>query len=264
MIVLLIRPWMAFQRYEDPPRKPAAQVVAGRCDGNRRTGHPETIVDEYRRAGVEGSLENKLRNFLTMVGGNPLDRPPEEGHPFGDILTEVSGAVRATAEGRFALAVSKVREIRYWHLLWTLGILLLALPLIAVGRLRGHWRDDDDWRFAGLCLAVCGIGALVWGLLMFGNEAGRAILITASLALPLLGIVGVVAGLRATYPSLVGWFVGANVVTVLILYVPMIAPVPNNSYSGFAAVAAAASLAGFIKLAFSSFDRSNSLSAHEG
>jgi hypothetical protein len=65
-------------------------------------------------------------------------------------------------------------------------------------------------------------------------------------------IAGVVAGLRATYSRLVGWFVGANVVTVLILYVPMLAPTPNNSYSGFAAVVAVASLAGFVKLAFSS------------
>jgi hypothetical protein len=251
VVLALVLPWMAFQRYEDPPGNRVVKWSLAGVVGPDERGTLETIVDEYRRAGVGGTLENKAQNFLTMAGGNPLDRPPEEGHPFGDILTEVSGAVSAIAEGRFAHAVSKVREIRYWHLLWTLGILLLALPLIAIGRLRGHWRDAADWRFAGICLAVCGIGAFAWGLLMFGSETGRAIVITSSLALPLLGIAGVVAGLRATYPSLVGWFVGANAVTVLILYVPMIAPVPNNSYSGFAAVAAVASLVGFVKLAFS-------------
>ncbi len=251
MLVLVI-PWMVFQHFENPPGDRLLKwSLAGVVEPDER-GAVETIVDEYRRVGVGGALENKFQNFLTMAGGSPFDRPAQEGEPFGNVVTELGDTASATAEGKLALAVSKVREIRYWHLLWTLGILLLALPLIAFGRLRGTWRDDADWRFAGLCLAVCGIGALAWGLLMFGNEAGRAIVITASLAFPLLGIAGVVAGLRATYPRLVGWFVGANAVTVLILYVPVVAPVPNNSYSGFAALAAVASLAGFVKLAFSS------------
>ncbi len=251
MLVLVI-PWMVFQHFENPPGDRLLKwSLAGVVEPDER-GAVETIVDEYRRVGVGGALENKFQNFLTMAGGSPFDRPAQEGEPFGNVVTELGDTASATAEGKLALAVSKVREIRYWHLLWTLGILLLALPLIAFGRLRGNWRDDADWRFAGLCLAVCGIGALAWGLLMFGNEAGRAIVITASLAFPLLGIAGVVAGLRATYPRLVGWFVGANAVTVLILYVPVVAPVPNNSYSGFAALAAVASLAGFVKLAFSS------------
>jgi hypothetical protein len=245
-------PWMAFQRYEDPPGNRVVKwSLAGVVEPDDR-GTLETIVDAYRRAGVGGTLENKAQNFLTMAGGNPLERPPEEGHPFGDVVTETTDAVSAVGEGNFSLAVSKVREIRYWHLLWTLGILLFALPVIAVGRLRGRWRDDADWQFARLCLVVCGIGALAWGLIVFGSEAGRTIVITASLALPLLMIAGVVAGLCATYPRLVGWFVGANAVTVLILYVPMVAPTLNSSYSGFAAVAAIASLAGFVKLAFSS------------
>jgi hypothetical protein len=245
-------PWMAFQHYEDPPGNRVVKwSLAGVVEPDDH-GTLETIVNAYRAAGVGGTLENKFQNFLTMTGGNPLERPPEEGHPFGDVGTETSDAVSAVTEGNFSLAVSKLREIRYWHLLWTLGILLFALPVIAVGRLRGHWRDDADWQFARLCLVACGIGALAWGLIMFGSEAGRTIVITASLALPLLMIAGVVAGLRATYPRLVGWFVGANVLTVLILYVPMVAPTPNNSYSGFAAVVALASLAGFVKLAFSS------------
>jgi hypothetical protein len=252
VMVAFLLPWVAFQRYEDPPGDRVVKwSLAGVVEPDDR-GTLETIADAYRRAGAGGTLENKAQNFLTMAGGNPLERPPEEGHPFGDVVTETTDAVSAVGEGNFSLAVSKVREIRYWHLLWTLGILLFALPVIAAGRLRGRWRDDADWHFARLCLAVCGIGALAWGLIMFGSEAGRTIVITASLTLPLLMIAGVVAGLRATYPRLAGWFVGANAVTVLLLYVPMLAPTPNNSYSGFAAVVALASLAGFVKLAFSS------------
>ena len=251
-ISLLVLPWIAFQHYENPPGDRLLKwQLAGVPSPDDERGTVEALLDEYGREGVGGTLENKLQNFLTMVGGNPLDRPPEEGHPFGDVGTEYADAFNATAEGNFAEAVSKVREVRYWHLLWTLGILIFALPVIAAGRMRGHSRDGPDWRFARFCLVVCGIGALAWGLLLFGNEVGRTIVIAGSMALPLLAMVGVVAGLRATYPRLVNWFVGANVVTVLILYLPKLAPVTDNHISGFAALAALASLAGFVKLAFS-------------
>ena len=251
-ICLLVLPWIAFQHYENPPGDRLLKwQLAGVPSPDDKRGTVEALLDEYGREGVGGTFENKLQNFLTMVGGNPLDRPPEEGHPFGDVGTEYGDAFSATIEGNLAEAASKIREVRYWHLLWTLGILIFALPVIAVGRMRGHSRDGPDWRFARFCLLVCGIGALAWGLLLFGNEVGRTIVIAGSMALPLLAMVGVVAGLRATYPRLVNWFVGANVLTVLILYLPKLAPVTDNHISGFAAIAAVASLAGFIKLAFS-------------
>jgi hypothetical protein len=250
-MLVLVLPWIAFQHFENPPGDRLAKwSLAGVAPIDKR-GAAETIIDEYRRVGLGGALENKFQNFLTMAGGDAADRPVEGWEPFGDVITELGDMGSAVAHGRLAVAISKAREIRYWHLLWTLGILLLALPLIAVGRLKGRWRDTADWRFARFCLLVCGVGTLAWGLLMFGNEAGRAIVITACLALPLLAIAGIVAGLRATYPRLVGWFVGANAITVLILYVPVVAPAPNNSYSGFATIAAVVSLVGFVKLAFS-------------
>jgi hypothetical protein len=261
-VLVLVLPWVAFQHFENPPGDRLLKwSLAGAVQIDDR-GAAETIVDEYRKVGVGGALENKVQNFLTMVGGSPFDRPPQGDEPFGGVTTELGDTANAIAEGKFALAISKAREIRYWHLLWTLGVLILALPLIVAGRLRGRWRDDADWRFARFSLLVCSVGVLAWGLLMFGNEAGRAIVITVSLAIPLLGIAGIVAGLRATYPRLVGWFVGANVVTVLIVYLPTVAPIPNNSYSGFAVLVAVASLAGFVKLAFfpgSSVDSSRSV-----
>jgi hypothetical protein len=250
-MLVLVLPWMAFQHYADPPGDRLLKwSLAGVVEIDKR-GAAETIVDEYRKVGVGGALDNKLKNFLTMIGGSAYDRPPKEGEPFDNVVNELGDMISATVHGKFALAVSKAREIRYWHLLWTLGVLMLALPLIAFGRLRDHWRDDADWRFARYSLIVCGVGTLAWGLLEFGNAAGRAIVITSCLAIPLLAIAGIVAGLRATYPRLVNWFVGINVVTVLILYLPVVAPAPNNHISGFAAIAALASLAGFFKLAFS-------------
>jgi len=251
-ICILVLPWIAFQHYADPPGNRLLKwQLAGNGTQDDPRGTVEMLLDEYGREGVGGTLDNKLQNFLTMVGGNAIERPPKKGDPFGDVGEEYSAAFNAAKEGNFTEVVSKIREVRYWHLLWTLGLLIFALPVIAVGRMRGHSRDGPDWRFARFCLLVCGIGALAWGLLLFGNEVGRTIVIAGSMALPLLAMVGVVAGLRATYPRLVSWFVGANVVTVLILYFPKLVPVTETHISGFAALAALASLAGFFKLAFS-------------
>jgi 4-amino-4-deoxy-L-arabinose transferase-like glycosyltransferase len=252
VLLLLFVPWAAFQRYEDPPGNRLAKwSLAGVAEIDDR-GVLETITDEYSQAGVGVTVENKLENFLTMAGGNPAEGEPVEGQvPFGDVFTEIGDAATAVGEGRFGVAASKVREIRHWHLLWTLGILLFALPLIAFGRWRGDWRDDLDWKFARLCLLVCAIGVGAWGLLMFGSVTGRAVVTQGTLALPLIAIAGVVAGLRATYPRLAPWFVAANALTVLVLYLPRLAPELDNSFDAFAEVASLLSLVGFLALAFS-------------
>jgi 4-amino-4-deoxy-L-arabinose transferase-like glycosyltransferase len=254
VLLLLVLPWAAFQRYEDPPGNRLAKwSLAGVAEIDER-GVLETIVDEYSEAGLGTTAENKLQNFSTMAGGNPAAGEPVEGQvPFGDVFTEIGDTATALGDGRFGVAASKVREIRHWHLLWTLGVLLFALPLILFGRLRGDWRDDLDWKFARLCLLVCAIGVGAWGLLMFGSVAGRAVVTQGTLALPLVAIAGVVAGLRATYPRLAGWFVAVNAITVLILYLPKLAPELDNSFDAFAEVAALVSLAGFVVLSFSSW-----------
>jgi hypothetical protein len=251
-VVLLVVPWTAYQHYGDPPGNRLAKwALAGSAAIDNR-GVLETIGDEYAKEGVGGSLNNKWENFLTMAGGNPAIGKPTDGQvPFGDVITEIRDTVSDAGNGEWAVVASKIREIRHWHLLWTLGILLLGLPIILLARLRGRWRADEDWRFAKFSLIVFGIGTVAWGLLMFGSIAGRTVVTQDCLALPLLGMAAVVAALRATYPRLTLWLVGANVVTVLILYTPYLPPHPGYSYSGFAAVAAAASLAGFLMVAFS-------------
>ena len=251
-LLLLILPWAAYVHFEDPPGNRLTKwTLAGVAESDDR-GVLETIRDAYGEAGVGGTVENKWQNFLTMAGGNPVGgSPPPGAVPYGAVTTEIGDAAGALADGDLNETASKLREIRHWHLLWTLGLLILALPAIAVGRLRGQWRDDLDWRFARLCLIVCGIGVLVWGLLLFGSVAGRAVVTQGTLAFPLLGLAGVVAALCATYPRLAAWFVGANVLTNLIVYLPTLAPAPNGTYDAFAEVGAILSLAGFGALAFS-------------
>ena len=68
--------------------------------------------------------------------------------------------------------------------------------------------------------------------------------------MPLIAMAGLVAALRALYPRWAEGLVWANVVTVLVIYLPTLVPGPGSgSYSGFALLAAAASLVAFLLLA---------------
>ena len=70
-----------------------------------------------------------------------------------------------------------------------------------------------------------------------------------SYLLPILGFCGAVAGLRAVFPRFAIWFVAVAAALMLALYVPAFNPEAGSSYSAFAALLAAAGLAGFVSVA---------------
>lgn len=253
--LVLILPWIAYQHYGDPPGNRVTKwALAGVTKIDDR-GVGAEIVHAYGEAGLGEALHNKLENFLTMAGGGPDTRvTTTQWIPFGSAFTDVADAADAVGEGRLYVAVSEIRESRFSHLLWSFGFLILGLPLILFGRLRGGRPQGRDWELARFCALVFGAGVLLWGLLVFGNVPARAIVIEGSLALPLVGIVGIVAGLRATYPRWAAWLVAINAATALALYAPALNLLPTTtygaSYSAFAALAAAGSLAGFVAAAF--------------
>lgn len=251
-LLLVFGPWLGYQRYGDPPGNRLAKWSLAGSPAVDERGTLEAIADAYEQAGFARVVDNKYRNFLTMIGGNPASGPSGDGpFPYGAVPEEIGDAVGALGDGDYEEAISKVREIRQWHEVWLLGLLPLFLPLILYGRLRGAWRDGPEWQLARFCLFFCGIGLVVWGLLMFGNVAGRALPGSGSFAVPLLGIVGIVAGLRATYPRLAAWLVGANVVTTLLLYAPMLPEDPGYGLSIPALLVAAASLLGAWRISLS-------------
>ncbi|HEX6667055.1 MAG TPA: hypothetical protein VF081_10730 [Solirubrobacterales bacterium] len=246
--LVLVLPWSAFQRYEDPPGNRVVKwSLAGVVEIDDR-GTTEAVADAYREAGVGGSLENKLHNFWTMVGGGPVGDSEDLGW-FSNAFDDSADAVSEAAGGHFGEAASEVRQSRFTHLLWTFGLLILALPAIAVGALRGRVRAGPDWQLARVCAFVVALGAVVWGLVMFGNPPAQAIVHVGSLALPLLGVAGLIGGLRATCPRWAEWLVGANVATVLLIYLQPLQPLPGTSYEAFNAVAAVACLVGFALVA---------------
>jgi hypothetical protein len=232
---VLVLPWVAYQRYGDPPanRLPKWMLAGASRIDDRSTG--ATIVDNYRRAGFGGALHNKAENFATMAGGAPAWELGER-------------AVRDVGDGELGDAVASVREASFFYLLPSLGLLLLGPLAMAFGR-RRRGRDPRGWRFALLCFATVLAGCLFWGLLLFGNLPSRTVIHVGSLALPILAICGCVAGLRAVLPRFAVYYVAVASLLSLAIYVPDLMPLPGTGWSPSALVLAAAALAGFVLLA---------------
>jgi len=234
--LLLVAPWSAYQKYGDPPGNRLTKwMLAGVTEIDGR-GTGEAISDAYGEAGLGGAIHNKAENFVMMVGGGPAVE-------FAD------DAIDAIDDGRFGDAAGSVRAIFFFYLVPSLGLLLLGPLAMLFGRRRGR-RRPAEWSLALSCFAVFALGALIWGLVLFGNSPSRASVHIGSYLVPLLGICGAVVGLRATFPRFAVWFVGAAALLSLTLYVPSLTPAPGSEYSLPAALLVAASLAVFGLLAF--------------
>jgi hypothetical protein len=230
--LVLMAPWSAYQKYEDPPGNLLTKWMLAGADEIDPRGTLEAIADGYGEAGLGGTLDNKRENFEAMLGtgGVGVNLP--------------DNVVDAVGDGEAAAAVRELRSVLFFHLLPSLGLLLLALPAMALGRRRGRERPGE-WSFALLCLFVAAVGAVVWGLLLFGNVPSRSVVHAGTYAVPLLGLVGAVVGLRAVLPRFAAWLVAVAAALTLALYVPALDPLPGTSYSALAALLAAAALAGF-------------------
>jgi len=232
---VLIVPWLAYQRYGDPPANRLTKwMLAGvtRID-DRPSG--ETIVNSYRRVDLGGALYNKAENFATMAGGAPAWELGER-------------AARDAGNGELGDAVASVREVSFLYLLPSLGLLLLG-PFAVALRWRRRGASPCDWGFALLCFAVVLAGCVFWGLLLFGNLPSRTVIHVGSLALPILAICGCVVGLRAVLPRFGTYYVAAASLLSLALYVPVLRPLPGTAWSPSAVVLAAAALGGFVLVA---------------
>jgi hypothetical protein len=233
---VLLVPWSAYQKYFDPPGNRVVKwQLAGVVPVDSR-GTATAVLDAYRKAGVWGTVDRKVDNFVTMSGGEPA-------------VSTMGDAVDRLTSGEVAQAIRDVRSVRFFYLLPSLGLYVLVPVLMMAARRRGR-RNPTDWRFAVICFSLTALGWLFWGLLMFGPPDAPALIHVGSLALPVLAVCGAVAGLRATFPRLASILVGANVLAALVLYAPSLDPLPGSGYSGFAAVLATASLAGFGLVAF--------------
>lgn len=162
----------------------------------------------------------------------------------GPMAEELDTAFDALGDGDTSQFLREIRGILFYDLLPSLGILLVAPVVMAAGRRRGR-RRPREWSLALNCFAVVAIGAVFWGLVMFGSTPARTVLHQGSFLLAVLGFVAAVCGLRATFPRFAIWFTAIGALLMFAVYVPAVNPIPGSSFSPLAALLAAAGLAGF-------------------
>ncbi len=239
VVIAVMAPWSAYQKYGEPPGNRLLKwSLAGVSEIDDR-GTVETIVDSYREVGIGGAIHNKGQNFVTMLGGGPA-------------WEAVQRADDALGSGDLEGMVREVRLILFFNFLPALGLLLLAPFAMLAGRRRARG-SPEDWSFALTCFAAVGIGLIGWGLLAFGDLASRTVLHVCSYLLPILAFAGCVAGLRAVFPRFAIYYAALAATVMLAFYVPYLEPPPppvETSFSLWAALLAALSLAGFGAVVF--------------
>ncbi|HEY2480202.1 MAG TPA: hypothetical protein VGI17_15925 [Solirubrobacterales bacterium] len=244
-LLLFYVPWTAYQHWADPPGNRLLKWQIGGDLGVDSKGTLEAIEDGYDEVGVNGAIDLKEENFEEMAG-------------WPRTKNEWNAAIEALEAGKPGIALEKVRWDRFFSLFPFLGILLLGPIAMIVAWLTkkrrdpGGWRDPDEWRFALLCFAFFAIACISWGLLLFGTPDARTTIHVGSLAVPLLGLVGCIVGMRSVYPRAGIVLALVNVVFVLLLYAPSLTPPePNTSYSVLNGLLAALSLGGIAWVIFS-------------
>lgn len=234
--VFLLAPWAAYQKYADPPGNRLSKWMLGGAAAIDDRGTVEAIADGYSKAGIGGTLDHKWNNFVTIGGGSPA-------------LDRVEATVEDAFDDDLTGAVGEIRQLFFFQLLPSLGLLLIAPFAMAAARARDR-PDSPEWRLSLACWAIVLIGCLVWGLLMFGGPQSNASIHVGSMLIPVLAICAAAIGLRAVLPRFAVWYVGISALLTLALYVPDLDPQPGTAYSPVAALLAAASLVGFVAVAF--------------
>jgi hypothetical protein len=226
--IVLLAPWSAYQKWGDPPGNRLVKwTLAGVVEIDDR-GTVETISDSYAEAGLDGAIGNKVENLKTIGGWMAVE-------PFSE----------ARDKGGVEALVRAARYDAFLYLLPSMGLLLLAPFAMAFGAARRQRGDPREWDFALACFAVFAIGALAWALLVFGSVEIRTVIHVGTYLLPILGMAGAVAGLRAVFPRFSLYYVGFAAALSLGLYVPAFEQPAETSYRPLAAILCAVALAAF-------------------
>jgi hypothetical protein len=227
-------PWSAYQKYVDPPgNRLLKYMLAGEPEVSA-TPTRESIFNAYSRVGLGGAIHEKAENYVTMFGGGPA-------------YEALHRAVDDVREGNWSSFLDEVRVVYFFDLFPSLGLLLIVPIVMALARSRGRLRRTE-WNFSLTLWSVVAIGAFFWGLIMFGDLAGRAVLHAGTFSLPVIAFVACVVGLRAVFPRFAIWYTAIAATLMFAVYVPVLRPPPETSYSWLAILIAAVTLGAFVFL----------------
>ena len=237
--VALYTPWMAYQKYADPPGNRLTRwAVAGdiRVATPRHLALSQDVENAYRRIGVGGAIHNKAENVVTTVGGGPM-------------ASELKTAADAVGQGHLEIAVFQLRNIAFFNLLPGLGLYLLAPLIMVAGRMKRRYASAE-WKLSRDTLVLAATGTLVWWLILFGNSISRTDIHQGTYLLPIVLLVFAVTGMQAVSTRVAVIITGVAVLSTLALYAPSFTPPPASHYSPYAIALSALSLVCFGVLAF--------------
>jgi len=242
-LLLFYVPWSAYQHWADPPGNRLLKWQLGGETEINSEGTLEAIEHGYSHEGLSGTVDLKEENFEEMVG-------------WPRTKNEIEAGVDDLEAGKPGLALANLRWDRFFSLFPFLGLALLGPIAMIVAWLAKKkrdpegWRDPDEWRFALLCFAFFAIACVTWGLLLFGTPEARTTIHVGSLAVPLLGLVGCIVGMRSVYPRL-GVALGVvNAALVVLIYAPSLTPPEGTSYSSLNGLLTLVALAGIAWVLF--------------
>jgi hypothetical protein len=232
--IVVMAPWSAYQKWGDPPgdRLTKWTLAADAGIDDKSTG--EAVRKAYAEAGLSGTITNKEENFKWMLG-----------------LTGGWKTGREAFESNLETVFLGLRVMTFFYLLPSFTMLLLA-PLAMLLFYRRRNRAGPEWSFALTSFATLVIGAVLWGLIVFGTPIDITLLHIFSYALPIIAMAGAIAGLYSVLPRFALWWVGLYAVLSLVLYVPSFDPLCGTSYSPLAGVLAALGLIGYALIALGS------------
>jgi hypothetical protein len=242
-LLLFYVPWSAYQHWADPPGNRLLKWQLGGETEINSEGTLEAIENGYSHEGFSGTVDLKEENFEEMAGWPRTKNELEVG-------------VDDLEAGKPGLALANLRWDRFFSLIPFLGLALLGPIAMIIAWLTKKkrdpegWRDPDEWRFALLCFAFFAIACVTWGLLLFGTPDARTTIHVGSLAVPLLGLVGCIVGMRSVYPRLGTALAIVNSVLVLLIYAPSLTPPEGTSYSFLNGLLTAAALCGIAWVLF--------------
>lgn len=230
--IVVMAPWSAYQKWGDPPGDRLTKWTLAADPGGDELTTGEAIKKAYSEAGVSGTLENKWGNFHEMLG-----------------ISAVPETVEAAFKGTVGEAVRDLRILIFFYLLPSFTLLLLG-PIAMLLFYRRRDRAGPEWWFALRSFAVLVIGAIAWGLIVFGTPIDLTLLHIFSYAVPIIAMAGAIAGLYSVLPRFAIWWVSIYAALSLLLYIPSLDPLPGTAYSPLAAVLAALAIAAYVLVAF--------------
>ena len=216
VFVVLVAPWMAYQKYYEPPGDRLLKWhLAGVIDIDKRP-FSQALVDSYREIGWKGAWHNKQANFGKLVAGN-----------FSQIFD-------------FSMREERAGIRRGDEFFWTFralafgNISLLALPF-TLWLLRRKSSTSLAFHETLLCLGWLALTLIFWCLLMFiaGATAihqGSLVTPVALFALPMLlvlmcswrwflplALMQIVAFVSTWWPAMPGTTGGTSIGALVIL-----------------------------------------------